>query len=286
MIRPLAAAVAITLAAAAASSAHAAAGAEARILDITYTLVDLDLSDGIAPSFTFVNDAVVNRFRTELTVDVANSDLGTSDNAISADFSFIAPLSLDRAVFGNQASSLSSPTSASAWVLSAAKGHASAFASAESNLLFADDFGLRLTPNTSITISGVATVTAFDAGAAGAEGNPFEFAQAQAFLRIRAGDPGDGSGLQEELSMRTAQTDIDAVADAADDSGMLSVSFANLSATPLFGYLSVRSTASAFGVSPIPEPPAWAFAIAGTAWMVVRFRRRDARARATAVPTR
>ena len=55
------------------SPAHAAAGAEARIADITYTLVDLDLGDGIAPAMSFVNDPVTNRFRTELTADVANA---------------------------------------------------------------------------------------------------------------------------------------------------------------------------------------------------------------------
>lgn len=246
------------------SPAHAAAGAEARIADITYTLVDLDLGDGIAPAMSFVNDPVTNRFRTELTADVANAALGTSDNAISADFSFISTLAVQRTVEGNEARSMSSLTSASAWVLSEARGHANAFSSAESNLLFADDFGLQLTPRTAITISASATVKAFDGGAAGAEGHPFEFAQAQSFLRIRAGDPGDGSGLQEQLSIHAAQSQADAFGDASDDSGNLSVSFQNLSDNPLFGYLSVRSTASAFGVSPIPEPPAvWSLALGG-----------------------
>jgi hypothetical protein len=273
MIRPLfAAALAASLAVAFHHPARAAAGAEARIVDITYTLVDLDPGDGIAPAFSFVNDPVVNRFRTELTADVSNSLLGTADNGINAAFSFIAALNLDRAVVGNQAHASSSPTSASAWVLSEARGHASAFSSAESNLLFADDFGLRLTPRTSITVTATATVTAFDTGVAGAEGHAFEFAQAAAFLRLRAGDPGDGSGPQDTLSQRTALTTVDAFGDAVDASGLLSVSFDNLSATPLFGYLSVRSTASAFGVTPIPEPSVWSLALIGLGALAWRCR--------------
>lgn len=259
---------------AAASPAHAAAGAEARIVDITYTLVDLDPADGIAPAFSFVNDPMTNRFRTELTVDVANSLLGTSDNAINAAFSFIAPLTLDRAVVGNQAHATSSPTDVSAWVLSEAVGHASAFSSAESNLLFSGDFGLQITPHTSLTISADAIVKAFDMGAAGAEGHPFEFAQAEAWLRIRAGDPGDGSGPQDVLSLFAAQTGSDAVAEMQDGSGAMSASFTNLSAAPLFGYVSLRSTADAFGVTPVPELPAWALALAGLAGLASLHRHR------------
>jgi hypothetical protein len=256
--------------------AHAAAGAEARIFGIAYTLVDLDPADGIAPAFSFVNDPMVNRFRTELTVDVANSLLGTSDSAIDADFSFIAPLSLDRAVVGNQAHAISLPKEVSAWVLSEAKGHASAFSSAESNLLFAGDFGLQITPHTSITITANAFVKAFDAGAPGPEGiEPFEHAQAESWIRVQAGDPGDGSGPQDELDLFVAQTNANAVADNLDFSGAISVSFSNLSAAPLTGYVSVRSTADAFGVTPVPEPPAWAFVIAGLGWLSLRLRRRS-----------
>ena len=259
--------------------AHAAAGAEARIVDITYTLVDLDPADGIAPAFSFVNDPMVNRFRTELTVDVANSLLGTSDSAINANFSFIAPLSLDRAVVGNQAHATSSPTDVSAWVLSEAKGHANAFSSAESNLLFTGDFGLQITPHTSITISANAIVTAFDTGAAGAEDGGFEHAQAQSWLRVRGGDPGDGSGPQDVLSLFVAQTNADAVADTFDGSGAMTVSFSNLSAAPLAGYVSIRSTADALGVTPVPEPPAWALALVGLAGLASlrRYRPRQSR---------
>jgi MYXO-CTERM domain-containing protein len=281
MIRLLAAAVIVLGSAAGApGTAHAAAGAEARIVDITYTLVDLDPTDGIAPAFSVVNDPMVNRLRTELTVDVANSLLGTSDNAINANFSFIAPLSLDRAVVGNQAHATASPTDVSAWVLSEAKGHASAFSSAVSNLLFTGDFGLQLTPHTSITISADAIVKAFDTGAPGPEGiEPFEHAQAESWIRIQAGDPGDGSGPQDELSMFVAQTNADAAADTVDGSGAMSVSFSNLSAAPLFGYLSMRSTADAFGVTPVPEPPAWALALVGLAGLTLLRRHRARRLR-------
>lgn len=278
MIRRLAtAAITLVCAAGPFSAAHAAAGAEARIVGLSYALIDLDPADGIAPAFSFVNDPQLNRLRTELTVDVSNTLLGTSDNAINAAFSFIAPLTLDRAVVGNQAHASASPDGAIASVLSEARGHASAFASAESNLTFTGDFGLQLTPHTSMTISATAIVTAFDNGVAGAEGHAFEFGQAESFLRIRAGDPGDGSGPQEQLSTRSAQTLVDAFGDAADSSGPLSVSFANLSGDPLFGYLSVRSTASAFGVSPIPEPPAWALVLGGLVVLASRVRARRAR---------
>lgn len=257
--------------------AHAAAGAEARIFNLSFQLQDLDLGDGIAPSYSFVNDPDINRFRTELTVNVENTLLGTTDGSISAAFDFIAPLDLDRAVVGNQALASTTATSAHAWVLSEAKGSASAFASAESNLLFAGDFGLRLSPQTSITITADATVTAFDFGVAGADGFPFEFATAESFLRVRAADPGDGSGAQDSLSTRSAQTVSDAFADMVDDSGTLSVSFTNLSDDPLYGYLSVRSTASAFGVSPVPEPNSFALLLMGLALLGLAHTKRGAR---------
>lgn len=253
-------------------AAHAAAGAQAGIADLTFTLVDLDPLDGIVPAYAVVNDPMLNRLRTELTADVSNTGLGTSDNGINASFSFIATLALDRAVVGNEAHASSSATGLGVSVLSQAPGHASAFASAESNLLFSGDFGILLTPHTALTVSGQATVAAFDQGQPGAEGHAFEFAQAESFLRLRGADPGDGSGPQDDLSTRAAQTVDDANADAVDASGLLSVSFQNLSGGDLFAYLSVRSTASAFGVTPIPEPPAWALVAAGLALLAGRRR--------------
>lgn len=255
-----------------APAAHAAAGAQASIADLTFTLVDLDPLDGIVPAYTIVNDPMLNRLRTELTADVSNTGLGTGDNGIDASFAFIAALTLDRAVTGNEAHASSSATGLGATVLSQAPGHASAFASAESNLLFGGDFGLRLTPHTALTVSANATVGAFDQGQPGAEGHAFEFAQAESFLRIRGADPGDGSGQQDDLDTRAVQTLEDTNADAFDASGPLSVSFHNLSGSDLFAYLSVRSTANAFGVTPIPEPPAWALAAVGLG--IVAWRRR------------
>jgi hypothetical protein len=263
----------LLMAAQTANPAHAAAGAEARIYNLSFSLVDLTPLDGIAPSFSFVNDPDVNRFRTELTVNVANTLLATNDAAINADFSFIATLDLDRSVVGNQAIASTTATSARAWALSEAKGTAAAFASAESNLLFSGDFGLQLSPNSAITISADATVTAFDNGAAGAQGFAFEFARAESFLRVRGSDPGDGSGPQDDLSTRLAETMVDAVADSVDSSGTLSVTFTNLSADPKFGYLSVRSTVGAYGVTPVPEPATWALALGGLGALVWRVRR-------------
>lgn len=261
--------------------AWAAAGAEAKIFNLTYTLEDLDLADGIVPAFSIVNDVDVNRLRTELTANVENTLLGTSDNGISADFSFIAALDLTRSVVGNEAIAQTDSTTARAWVLSTAKGRAAAFASAESNLTFADNFGLRLTPHTRLTISAQATVTAFDTGAPDALGAPFEFAMAESFLRVRAADPGDGSGAQDTLSKRSAATAVDALADAVDDSGALSVSFQNLSAADLYGYLSVRSTASANGVTPaVPEPSTVLMALSGLALLAAARRRAGARGNA------
>ncbi len=255
--------------------AHAAAGAQATIEHMTFNLTDLDLADGVMPSYSLVNDPALNRFRTELTADVANSVLGTSDGGINAAFDFIAPLVVDRSVVGNEAHASTSPTGASASALSEAKGSASAFASAESNLLFVGDFGLMLSPATQLTIAADALVTAFDFGAPGAEGFAFEFAQAESFLRVRGADAGDGAGPQDDFSARSAATTADGVADALDMSGPLSVTFRNLGAAPLYAYVSVRSTAAAFGVTPVPEPTTWLLWATGAAlmWPLARRRR-------------
>ncbi|MCW7538053.1 PEP-CTERM sorting domain-containing protein [Aquabacterium sp. A7-Y] len=260
-------------------SAWSGAVAVARLDHLQFTLVDLAPDDGIAPSFSFVADPdAPNRQRTELTVDVQNSVLGTSDSAIQADFSFIAPLDLARSVANNSAIARSTADSLHAEATSLERGSASAFASSESNVFFSGDFGLQLSPMSAITITADATVTALDTGEAGAEGFAFEFAQAESFLRIRAADPGDGSGPQDSLSQRSAVTTVDALADVEDASGALSVSFQNLGAAPLYGYLSARSTASAFGVTAaVPEPSSWALALTGLAALAARGRRRAGR---------
>lgn len=260
-----------------APTAQAGAGAQAQLLNLHFSLLDLAPDDGIAPSFAFVADPdAPNRQRTELTVSAENTATAETDGAIEADFSFIATLDLARSVTGQQAHAASTATSLGAFAQSLAPGSATAFASAESNVFFADDFGLRLSPMTAITITADATVTAWDTGAPGAEGFAFEFAQAQAFVRIRGADPGDGSGPQDMLSQRSAATVVDATGDVADDSGQLLVSFQNLGTADLYGYLSARTTVSAFGVTPaVPEPPSWLLALAGIAALLLRSSRRS-----------
>ena len=278
-MRPLLPALLAAAAAFASPPAAAIAQAQAELLNLRFTLVDLDPGDGIAPSFEFVADPEApNRQRTELTVDVLNSGLGTADNAIQADFSFIAALTLTRAVAGNTALSESGPDRLNVEVTSTARGRASGFASAESNVFFSGDFGLRLSPHTAITISADANLSASDAGAPGALDHAFEFAQAEAFLRVRAADPGDGSGPQEDLALLNVATVDDANADSDLLPGQtLSVSFQNLSAGDLYGYLSARATATAWGASPIPEPATLGLAAAGLAVVAALARRRRSR---------
>ena len=255
-----------------APAAQAGAGAQAQLLNLHFSLLDLAPDDGVAPSFAFVADPdAPNRQRTELTVSAENTATAESDGAIEADFSFIAALGLSRSVTAQQAHAASTATSLTAFAQSLAPGSATAFASAESNVFFADDFGLRLSPMTAITITADAVVAAWDTGAPGAQGFAYEFAQALAFLRIRGADPGDGSGPQDVSSERSAATMVDAAGDSADDSGLLSVSFQNLGDTDLYGYLSARTTVSAFGVTPaVPEPPNWLLALAGIAALLLR----------------
>lgn len=259
-----------------ATAAHAGAGAEARLLNLYFDLLDLAPDDGIAPSFAFVADPEApNRQRTELTVSADNPGTTETDAAIEAEFSFIATLDLARSVTAQQAHAHSTGHSLSAFALSLAPGSATAFASAESNVFFAGDFGLRLSPMSAITITADAVVNAWDTGAPGAEGLAFEFAQAEAWLRIRGADPGDGSGEQDSFSHRLAATVVDALGGTADDSGLLSVSFQNLGSEDLYGYLSARATVSAFGVTPaVPEPPTWMLALMGIAALLFARSRR------------
>ena len=276
MRKPLSATALAALACMALSPpAGAAAGAEASIEHLQFTLVDLAPDDGILPSYEIVADPQMpNRQRTELSVFVDNTLTAETDSAIQAAFSFIAPLSLARAVTANGVSASSTADSLSISALSEARGRAGGFASAESNILFAGDFGIRLSPMTALTISADATVTAFDQGQPGALDHAFEFAEATALLRVRAADPGDGSGPQDSLAARSVQTLVDAVADSLDQSGLLSVSFQNLTDGDLFGYLSARSTVAAYGVTPIPEPASAMLALAGLGVLGWRLRRR------------
>jgi len=258
------------------SPVWAAAGAESAIEHLTFTLVDLAPADGIDPSYAIVGDPrTPNRLRTELTVNVENTPLGEVDGSIQTQFSFMAPMTLTRSVTGNQADAASTATSISTHVLSQARGLASAFAESDTNIYYADSFGIRLSPMTALVITADATVTAFDQGHAGALDHAFEFAQAAATLRVRAADAGDGNGPQDSLSTRSTQTFVDGAADALDQSGVLSVSFQNLGATDdLYGYLSLRATASAYGVSPVPEPSTALLAAAGLAALGLGRRRR------------
>lgn len=272
-LRPLPLVTALALCAPLA--ALAAAGAEARVENLQFTLIDLAPADGIAPSFVLVPDPETpNRVRTELSVFVDNTITAETDSAINAGFDFIAPLTLDRSVTGNTVSAASTATSVGIGALSEARGRAGGFSSAESNILFSGDFGLRLSPMTRVVISADGVATAFDMGQPGALDHPFEFAEATALLRVRGADPGDGSGPQDELAQRSAQTFADALADNVDQSGAMSVTFENLSGGDLYAYVSLRATAAAFGVTPVLEPASAALALLGLGALAARRKRR------------
>jgi MYXO-CTERM domain-containing protein len=258
-------------------AAWAGAGAAARVQNLQFTLVDLAPADGIAPSFAVVADPdLPNRLRTELSVFVDNTITAETDSAINAGFDFIAPLTLDRSVTGNTVSAASTATSVGISALSEARGRAGGFASAESNILFSGDFGIRLSPMTRLVLSADGVATAFDMGQPGALDHPFEFAEATTLLRVRGADPGDGSGPQDELAQRMAQTVADALTDNVDHSGALSVTFENLSAGDLYGYVSLRATVAAYGVTPVPEPASGALALLGLGALAAMRRRRSA----------
>jgi hypothetical protein len=261
--------------------AQAAATATAEIGNLQFTLEDLDLADGIAPSYSIVtaDPTADEKPRTELTVGVDNALTAETDSAIFADFSFIAALDLQRTVTGNTAHTTSNAGGLTAYALSEAKGRANGFASAVTNIGGAGDFGIMLSPMTRLTLTADAVVLAADDGTPGAMGYAFEWATAEAFIRLTGPDPGDGSGAQSDQSTRTATTLVDALAQSLDESGQLSVTFQNLSASPLFASLSMRGTVDAFGVSPvIPEPSTWALWLGGLAGLAAVARRRRTQA--------
>jgi hypothetical protein len=241
--------------------ASAAVSASASITNLTFTLFDLNPGDGIDPGITFVG-----------------GESGGTGSLISAGGGTVPFGALSGSQFGVASGAASNGTTTGSFSVSSTSLSASGavqFTGAFDVAAFSGSGStvFRLTPFTTLSISGLATVTVTTDGIE--LGGVPESGKAVASISISGPAAGGGQGFQQATDSRTAEVSplLDIVVPMV--SGSVGVAFVNLTNATMEGNL--VANVSVLGQTPaVPEPSTWALAGLGLLGVgaVVRKRRK------------
>ncbi|MET0323466.1 MAG: FxDxF family PEP-CTERM protein, partial [Duganella sp.] len=266
--------------------AHATATSNASFSNLTITLTDLDLNDGIAPSLTFGSYGKPY---------VAVGTHGWADEYISHEYSHEAA-SLGGALAGSLIDPLSSAQvslsgantlagfttmSTSGQAASTLDGHGAYYGYASGSNPSSRAF--TLSPNTRLTVSVTASLSTTTTLGYNLEADQEEFALASALLGLTGynqnGEEVADVRLYEMGSHFNVRDDGTTIGEHYDWSGMMSVQYSNLSAFATNGYLETGVAISGLSaVAPVPEPETWGMLLAGLALVGAAGRRKSRRA--------
>lgn len=245
----------------AASPAAAVATASGTISSVSWTLIDLDLGDGITPMVTFTDQS-----------SSVYAQAGTGSSLWVPDLT--TPLSVSDASAGR-----------SAWAWTDGLGSGSAGASSQ-NLMSAYAYAYPFSANFTLTPWTAIVWTASFSGTAnttiGHDGTNSEYASAYAYLQtsISQADGGESHYAYRRAYASYEWDGIQYIGQSMSFDGSFSTSFANLTGASVSGWTYAYASASAVGLPPIPEPTTTALMLAGLAsvgFIAARRRRRESR---------
>jgi len=279
-------ACAMAMAAVAAMPAHATATSNASFGNLTITLTDLDLNDGVAPSLSFGPYGKPY---------VAVGTHGWGDDYISHEYSKAAST-----MGGTLSGQLTDPLSSAQVHLAAANtvagftsmstsgqaastpdGHGAYYGYASGSNPSARAF--TLSANTRLTISVAGALSTTTTIGYNLEADQGEYALASLLLGLTAYNQ-DGvetvdSRFYEMGSYFNVRDDGTTMGEHYDWNGLLSVEYSNLSAFAANGYLDTAVAISGLSaVGAVPEPETWGMLLAGLALVGTVSRRRGQRA--------
>jgi hypothetical protein len=242
-----------------AAPAHASFSVSSSLTDITFTLTDLDPDDGIEPWYTFIEspDPLSDTLTTSVSLDVLPRRVSDRSDAVGSNLA----VNLDRQGVVSHAST--GPTSVQ--VSANATGLPQADFRGEAAIAARDDaylYGLQLSPNTRLTVTAQAEVSANLSSCFSS--NCFAYARAMLVLS-------ENTGFIPRFSYITADTG-SGYANPRFDSALLSGSVANITSTPqIFEFLAHASAHATV----VPEPQTWWLLGAGLplVWRQLRSRR-------------
>lgn len=270
------------LAAIAAAPAHATASSSASFGNLTITLTDLDLNDGVAPSLSF--GAYGKPY-------VAVGTHGWADDYISHEYAQTAS-TMGGALAGQLTDPLSSAQanlaaantvagftamSTSGQAASTSDGHGAYYGYASGSNPSARAF--TLSANTRLTVSVAGALSTTTTIGYNLEADQEEYALASLLLGLtaynQAGVETVDAKSYEMGSYFNVRDDGTTIGEHYDWSGMLSVEYSNLSAAAVNGYLDTAVAVSGLSaVSAVPEAQTWGMLLAGLALVGTASRRR------------
>jgi len=240
-------AVAVTIAA---QPAFALATATASITGFSFTLIDLDLTDGITPALTFTGQSSQ--------VQVWSPFGSQFDNAAE----WFTPLqsSIDLPPFAASSQITATGGSASASNAGTLNSGDNSFVGGSAYPVLAS---ISITPRTGVifrtSFAGSATTTV------GQVGNDSEFAFAEGYMYLFLSE---ASGGQQFISFRNVSAGSQFngngfVGESNSFNGVLEMTYANFSSVASSGSVFAYAAAYASSTLPIPEPGTWALMLAG-----------------------
>lgn len=249
-----------------AASASHATSASAEIRNLRFTLYDLDPTDGIAPSMTFVAASGGAGLMSMILVDSIDYLGNHEDTHDHTESQMFAPLSAGAELHGNKSNaSLVSDGLRAVGKSSGIEGHFAAEARTQTDFGNASA-GLLLSPNTRLVVTGEVSLSATARDLCSNLLVGCESATASVLLELVGPDGGGGTGQQTSLSTR----DISLSAHANDNQlmedqygGVMGVSFANFNSSPLMIDFAAYTSVSGDSISAVPEPASLALMVAG-----------------------
>lgn len=264
---------------------NGALGAWATIQNLSFTVIDLDLNDGVAASMSFV-DGVHGRgghTYANAWTSLDSNGLGEQYSSLPLNTEFMptaSQTSSQAGVFANTTVSSNGMTSAATATVLGATGVAAATSRTQFDGIYAPSYPytLWLTPNTQLMVSALAsTFAAVGTGCGEAQGFcGSAFADARLIGRRIEGDriaenftssftsnAGLG-GISFAEASRVPTSQLSAAG------GLLSITFTNATAALMSQHLTVETSAV---VTAVPEPSTYALMAMGVALVALRRRR-------------